>query len=87
MFGPHKAHGYKRDADPWETRAAIVEGLSESLGFALSSRLSREEVLRNDHCFDALLSGFTAYLWAKDGWEKPTDEAFDTDGWIWAPPH
>ena len=86
LFGPHKACGYKRDADPWETRAAIVEGLGDNLRFALSSRLSREEVLRNDHCFDALLSGFTAYLWARDGWEKPEDEAFVEDGWIWAPP-
>lgn len=86
LFGAQKAHGYKRDADPWETRASIVEELGGDLRFAPSSRLSREEVLRNDHCFEALLAGYTAYLWARDGWDKPDDAGFETDGWIWAPP-
>jgi hypothetical protein len=87
LFGPRRARGYKRDADPWETRASIVEDLRD-LGFARTSRMSREEVLRNDHCFEALLSGYTAYLWARDGWQLPDDgaEVFAVDGWIWAPP-
>jgi hypothetical protein len=87
LFGPRRARGYKRDADPWETRANIIEELRD-LRFAPSSRLSREEVLRNDHCFEALLSGYTGYLWARDGWTMPGDGAavFVTDGWIWAPP-
>ncbi|WP_428263515.1 DUF429 domain-containing protein [Haliangium sp.] len=85
LFGPREARGYKRDADPWHTRAAIVEGLSD-LRFAPSSRLSREEVLRNDHCFEALLSAYTAYLWARDGWTLP-EGVYADDGWIWAPPH
>ena len=87
LFGARRARGYKRDADPWETRAGIIEELRD-LRFAPSSRLSREEVLRNDHCFEALLSGYTAYLWARDGWTMPADHAavFATDGWIWAPP-
>lgn len=84
LFDSHKARGYKRDADPWETRAAIVEGLRD-VRFAPSSRMSREEVLSNDHCFEALLSGYTAYLWARDGWSMPED-VFQEDGWIWAPP-
>lgn len=86
LFGPRKARGYKRDADPWETRAAIIERLGDSLKFAFTSRLSREEVLRNDHCFEALLSAYTAFLWARDGWTMPDDPAFAEDGWIWAPP-
>lgn len=84
LFGARKARGYKRDADPWETRVAIIEDLRD-MQFAVSSRLSREEVLRNDHCFDALLSGYTAYLWARDGWTMP-EGIFTADGWIWAPP-
>lgn len=84
LFGARKARGYKRDADPWESRVDIVESL-EDLRFATRSRLAREEVLRNDHCFDALLSSYTAYLWARDGWSLP-DELFSTDGWIWTPP-
>jgi hypothetical protein len=85
LFGPRKARGYKRDADPWETRAEIVERLSDSLRFAPTSRLSREEVLRNDHCFEAVLSAYTAFLWARDDWQLPSEGPFDADGWIWAP--
>ncbi|MCG8423175.1 MAG: DUF429 domain-containing protein [Proteobacteria bacterium] len=84
LFGAHKARGYKRDADPWETRAAIVESLTD-VRFALCSRMSREDVLRNDHCFDALLSAYTSYRWARDGWTMPRG-IFAEDGWIWAPP-
>lgn len=84
LFGADKARGYKRDADPWQTRADIVEALAE-MSFAPSSRLSKEEVLRNDHCFEALLSGYTAYLWARDGWSLPPG-VFHEDGWIWVPP-
>ncbi len=85
LFGPAWAKGYKRDADPWETRAAIVESLAPELQFAPSSCLSREDVLQNDHCFDALLAAFTGYLWARDGWQLPPDAVAD-DGWIWTPP-
>lgn len=85
LFGEQPARGYKRDADPWQTRAAIVEGMDD-LSFAASSRLSREDVLRNDNCFDALLSAYTAYLWARDEWTMPEEGPFDLDGWIWAPP-
>jgi hypothetical protein len=88
LFGGRRARGYKRDADPWQTRAAIVEDLDATLRFAPSSRLAREEVLRNDHCFDALLAGYTAFLWARDGWTMPDGETtpFAEDGWIWIPP-
>jgi len=85
LFGERLARGYKRDADPWETRASILEHLDD-MQFAPNSRLSREQVLRNDHCFDALLSGYSAYLWARDGWTRP-DGVFDVDGWIWTPRH
>ncbi len=84
LFDRRRARGYKRDADPWHTRASIVEGLPD-LGFAPASRLAREEVLRNDHCFDALLAGYSAYRWAVDGWPGPPDD-LAVDGWIWAPP-
>lgn len=85
LFGPRRARGYKRDADPWQTRAAIVEQLGDRLRFAGSSRLAREEVLRNDDCFDALLAGYTAFLWAAEGWTMP-DGPFADDGWIFLPP-
>jgi hypothetical protein len=47
--------------------------------------MAREDVLQNDHCFDAVLSAYTAYLWARDGWPTP-DGCFTDDGWIVAPP-
>jgi hypothetical protein len=89
LFGLRRARGYKRDADPWNTRAQIIEELAchGTMRFAASSRMSKEEVLRNDHCFDALLSGYTAYLWARDGWQVPADAVdFASHGFIWVPP-
>ena len=71
LCGPRVARGYKRDADPWVTRAVVLERFSD-LSFAPQSRMAREDVLRNDHCFDAVISAYTAYLWARDGWELPT---------------
>lgn len=84
LCGPRTARGYKRDADPWVTRASILEGLGD-LTFAPQSRMAREDVLRSDHCFDAVISAYTAYLWARDGWELPTD-VFADDGWVFTPP-
>jgi hypothetical protein len=89
LLGRRIARGYKRDADPWETRATILESLPD-LSFAPSSRLAREDSLRNDHCFDAIVAGYTAFLWARDGWQMPAawrqDDGLAADGWIWAPP-
>ena len=84
LCGPRAARGYKRDADPWVTRAQVLEKFDD-LSFAPQSRMAREDVLRNDHCFDAVISAYTAYLWARDGWEEPTG-VFAEDGWIFSPP-
>ena len=44
--------------------------------------------VQNDHVFDAVMCAYTAYLWARDGWQMPDEhrEVFNADGWIWAPP-
>jgi hypothetical protein len=84
LCGPRAARGYKRDADPWVTRAEVLAKFDD-LSFAPQSRMAREDVLRNDHCFDAVISAYTAFLWARDGWESPTG-VFAEDGWIFSPP-
>jgi len=84
LCGVRAARGYKRDADPWRTRAVILEQFTD-LSFAPQSRMAREDVLRNDHCFDAVVAAYTAYLWARDGWKTPPG-VFESDGWITAPP-
>jgi predicted nuclease with RNAse H fold len=85
LCGTRAARGYKHDADPWRTRAVILEQLHD-LTFAPQSRMAREDVLGNDHCFDAVIAGYTAYRWAHDGWEVP-EGVFGEDGWIFAPPN
>jgi len=85
LFDRRRARGYKRDADPWETRAELIEQLHD-LEFAPGSRMAREDVLRNDHCFDAVIDAYTAFLWARDGWQMPESGPFADDGWIWVPP-
>ncbi|CAN5695614.1 hypothetical protein BH11MYX2_BH11MYX2_29050 [soil metagenome] len=84
LVGSRLGRNYKRDADPWRTRALILEQLDD-LTVAPQSRMAREDVLGNDHCFDALIAAYTAYLWARDGWDAP-DATFADDGWIYAPP-
>ena len=84
LCGTRASRGYKRDADPWRTRAVVLERLTD-LSFGARSRMAREDVLQNDHCFDAVICAYTAYLWARDGWERPAG-CFEADGWIVAPP-
>lgn len=87
LWGRDAARRYKREVDTWETRAQILESLRGTLEFGRRSRMAREECLRNDHCFDAVICAYTAFLWARDGWTMPAEhrDVYAVDGWIWAP--
>ncbi len=84
LFGAGVARRYKRHPDTWRTRAQMLEQLAHELHF----EVWREGCLQNDHCFDAVICAYTAYLWAKDGWTLPEEDraVYERDGWIWCPP-
>lgn len=84
LFGAEAARRYKRGVDPWTVRAEMLEALGTQLRF----EVWKQVCLDNDHCFDAVISAYTAYLWATEGWQLPEEdrEVFEQDGWIWIPP-
>lgn len=77
---------YKRHIRERETRVAILAALEGDLAFAPG--VWREECVQSDHVFDAVICAVTAFLWARDGWQRPEDLADlpGEDGWIWVPP-
>jgi predicted nuclease with RNAse H fold len=87
LYGRKVARAYKREAETWETRARVLESLRDHLEFGSRSRLAKEAVLSNDHCFDAVICAYTGYLWAAESWTLPVENraVFEADGWIWAP--
>ena len=84
---PFKKHLRER-----ETRARILESLSDELRFGPG--IWRERCVQNDHLFEAVLCAFTGFLWARDGWTVPAGTQITArsdadrlrDGWIWTPP-
>jgi hypothetical protein len=80
---PYKKHLLER-----ETRAEVLEALSDELRFGPG--VWRESCVQSDHLFDAVICAFTGYLWAKEGWQDQIaadgDGARPEDGWIWVPP-
>ncbi|MCS6914521.1 MAG: hypothetical protein RMK29_19170 [Myxococcales bacterium] len=80
----HVARHYKRSGHARPVRERILESLPD-LRFGPGQW--RESALQNDHQLDAVLCAYTAFLWARDGWELPADLPFlDEEGWIWVPP-
>ena len=77
---------YKRHIRERETRVAILAALEGQLDFAPG--VWREEGVQSDHVFDAVVCAMTAFLWARDSWQRPHDmgDLPGEDGWIWVPP-
>ncbi len=86
LLGETTARTYKRH----HAQAAVRLGkiLRQLPGLTFGPGQWREHGLANDHLFDALIAAYTAYLWARDGWQLPEKdrEVFSGDGWIWTPP-
>lgn len=83
---PYKKHLHER-----ETRAQILEALSDQLRFGPG--VWRELCIQSDHLFEAVICALTGFLWVRDGWTAPplsTGAAPSRerlrDGWIWLPP-
>lgn len=78
---PYKKHLHEREA-----RAGILEALSPDLSFAPG--VWREQCVQSDHLFEAVVSAYTGFLWAREGWTAPLPwaERNPCDGWIWIPP-
>lgn len=79
------ARQYKRSGHALPIRTRVLEELP---GLRFGPGQWREFTLQNDHQFDALICAYTAYLWARQGWQLPDDpdQVFAEDGWIWFPP-
>jgi predicted nuclease with RNAse H fold len=87
LFSAQVARSYKRGAPAYEIRQRILHTFAD-LEFGPRTGMQREQCFANDHCFDALLCAYTAFLWARDGWQRPLEhgEIWSSDGWIWHPP-
>ncbi len=83
LAGPGAARQYRRHPATWSVRAGLLEQWSHELTFATW----REESLRVDHCFDAVVCAYTGYLWATEAWTLPAELArvAQLEGWIWFP--
>lgn len=54
----------------WEARKDVLHRLTERITFDC---VWPEVVVRSAPVFDAVVSGFTAFLWAREGWRGPRD--------------
>jgi hypothetical protein len=72
LFGATTVHRLGRGPtdEVAEQRRKIFVGLGEKLRF---DYVWPEIVVRSPHIFEAVLSAFTAFLWATQGWKGPTD--------------
>jgi len=77
---------YKRHLKEREHRANLLETLAPTLKFGPG--IWREQCVQSDHLFEAVITAFTGFLWARDGWQVPSEMGSSAarDGWIWVPP-
>jgi predicted nuclease with RNAse H fold len=71
-FGPREERRTRQGVatQTWDVRKQMLGQLAEGLSF---DRVWPDLVVRNVHVFHAVVSAFTAYFWARDGWRGPAD--------------
>lgn len=71
LFGPTIERGLRQGetARLWALRKDVLT----RLGRLRFDYVWPEVVVRNPHVFDAVICGFTAFLWALEGWQGPVD--------------
>lgn len=86
LFGEETARSYKRHHAQAAVRLGTI--LRQLPGLTFGPGQWQERGVQNDDLFDAVLCAYTAWLWARDGWQLPEVERalFESDGWIWIPP-
>ncbi|KIG16571.1 hypothetical protein DB30_04342 [Enhygromyxa salina] len=75
LFGPRQERRTRHGSDPqtWERRTAVLEALGRLVEGLEFDRVWPDLVVRNVHVFHAVVSAFTAYFWAREGWTGPDD--------------
>lgn len=76
MFGPREERRTRHGSalQTWETRKDMLGQLAGARAGGLAfDRVWPDLVVRNVHVFHAVVSAFTAYFWAREGWRGPED--------------
>jgi predicted nuclease with RNAse H fold len=80
LFGSREERRTRHGSDTqtWDVRQQMLGQLVAGLAF---DRVWPDLVVRNVHVFHAVVSAFTAYFWATQGWKGPEDLLVDaTEG-------
>lgn len=86
LFGEKTARSYKKHHAQQAVRLGQILHQLPHLRFGPGQW--QEFGVQNDHLFDAVICAYTAWLWARDGWQLPQEAGpvWSADGWIWTPP-
>lgn len=72
LFGAEaeRKHRHSDSEQAWDLRKRMLAALGPILAF---DYVWPEVVVRSPHVFDAVMAGFTAFLWAYQAWKGPAD--------------
>jgi predicted nuclease with RNAse H fold len=72
LFGAEVERRQRRSdsEQAWDLRKRVLSALAPALAF---DYVWPEVVVRSPHVFEAVIAGFTAFMWAYQGWQGPPD--------------